>query len=256
MQRSHGVELTGIARYPVKGLSAEPMQRVGLMPGEGLPHDRRFALALAGTEFDPTRPRWLPKRSFLMLMRDEALAELEVAYAHDRRRLSILRGGQVVVEADVDEPADTEAVGRFFAGHLGLEHPPRLVESEGHMFSDDPEKLVSLVNLQTVRELEVVVGAPIAAARFRSNLLIDGAGAFAELAWVGRRLRIGAVEFSAVKRIDRCAATNVDPVTAERDLDIPRTLRRHYGHIDCGLLLRVSRRGELSLGDGVCVDDS
>lgn len=34
-----------IYRYPVKGLSAEALEAVALMPGEMLPHDRRFALA-------------------------------------------------------------------------------------------------------------------------------------------------------------------------------------------------------------------
>ena len=38
--------VTAIYRYPVKGLSAEKMDRVALMPGECLPHDRRFAIAL------------------------------------------------------------------------------------------------------------------------------------------------------------------------------------------------------------------
>ena len=41
--------VTAICRYPVKGLSAEKMDRVVLMPGECLPHDRRFAIALGST---------------------------------------------------------------------------------------------------------------------------------------------------------------------------------------------------------------
>jgi hypothetical protein len=61
-----------IYRYPVKGLSAENMDRVVLTPGECLPHDRRFAIALGSTRFDPEHPGW-PKTHFIMLMRDEAL---------------------------------------------------------------------------------------------------------------------------------------------------------------------------------------
>ena len=38
-----------IYRYPVKGLSAEQMDCVALTPGECLPHDRRFAIALCST---------------------------------------------------------------------------------------------------------------------------------------------------------------------------------------------------------------
>ncbi len=68
--------ITAIYRYPVKGLSAEKLDRVALTPGECLPHDRRFAIALGSTLFDPERPEWLSKIHFIMLMRDEKLAQL------------------------------------------------------------------------------------------------------------------------------------------------------------------------------------
>ena len=68
--------IAALYRYPVKGLSPEPLDRVALSPGECLPHDRRFAIALPSTEFDPARPQWLAKTHFVMLMRDEKLAEL------------------------------------------------------------------------------------------------------------------------------------------------------------------------------------
>jgi uncharacterized protein len=74
------ISVVRICRYPVKGLSAEDLERVMLTAGQCLPHDRRFALAHAATHFDPTRPEWLPKTSFLMLMRDEQLAQLRTRF--------------------------------------------------------------------------------------------------------------------------------------------------------------------------------
>jgi len=53
-------------------MSAAPLARVALAPGECLPHDRRFAIALAATRFDPEHPEWLSKTHFVMLMRDES----------------------------------------------------------------------------------------------------------------------------------------------------------------------------------------
>ena len=47
----------------------------GLTRGECLPQDRRFAIALGSTFFDPQHPEWLPKICFVMLMRDEKLAQ-------------------------------------------------------------------------------------------------------------------------------------------------------------------------------------
>jgi MOSC domain-containing protein len=49
----------------------------------------------------------------------------------------------------------------------------------------------------------------------------------------------------------RCAATNVDPDTGIRDLSIPDTLMRTFGHADCGVYGEVIRSGEIAIGDDV-----
>ena len=67
---------------------------------------------------------------------------------------------------------------------------------------------------------------------------------------VGRKLRIGdCVEVKIVKRIVRCAATNVDPVTGARDLDIPNTLMKTFDHADCGVYAEVLVGGTIAAGD-------
>jgi uncharacterized protein YcbX len=66
-----------------------------------------------------------------------------------------------------------------------------------------------------------------------------------------REVGAGDVRFRPAERIDRCAATNVDPASGARDLNIPLPLRRSYGHIDCGVLLRVTRGGDLEVGQTI-----
>jgi uncharacterized protein YcbX len=105
--------VTAIYRYPVKGLSAEKMDRVTLKPGECLPHDRRFAIALPSTAFDPERPEWLSKIHFIMLMRDEKLAQLQTRFDAASGTLTITEGGRVRLRAGVTEPEGRRAVGNF-----------------------------------------------------------------------------------------------------------------------------------------------
>jgi uncharacterized protein len=62
---------------------------------------------------------------------------------------------------------------------------------------------------------------------------------------------VGEIGFRVAERTDRCAATNVDPASGVRDLNIPLTLRKAFGHIDCGVLLRVTRGGELEVGQPI-----
>jgi len=242
-----------ICRYPVKGMSAEPLPRVRLAAGEGLPLDRKLALARPEAPFDPEQPAWLPKRHFLMLMRDERLATLQVAYDDDAGRLTIDHGGRREVDADLGTAAGREAVERFFEGYMGAELPgrPRLVSAPGHMFTDNATKYVSLINLASVAELERRLGQPVDPLRFRANLYVSGLPAWREFDWLGRDLDAGDVGFHVAERIDRCAATNVDPASGRRDLNLPLTLRQAYGHIDCGMLLRVTRGGGLEVGQAI-----
>ncbi len=240
-----------IYRYPVKGLSAEPLDAVTLAAGEGLPLDRAFALARAGTAFDPAQPVWLAKRHFLMLMRDECLALLAVSY-DPGGRLRIRQDGRQVLDADTGTAAGRAAIEDFFEAFMGTMGRPRLVQSPGHMFTDNPTPYVSLINLATVREIARTLGREtLDPLRFRANLYIDDLEPWAELDWVGHDLTAGDVHFTCAERIDRCAATNVDPTTAARDLNIPQTLRQAYGYIDCGVLMAVTKPGRLTVGQTI-----
>src|ERR1700675_403347 len=96
--------IAAIYRYPVKGLSAEPLEGVSLAPGECLPHDRRFAIALPATRFDPARPEWLSKTHFVMLMRDEKLAQLHTSFAADTGELTLEYAGEYAGEYVGERP--------------------------------------------------------------------------------------------------------------------------------------------------------
>jgi uncharacterized protein len=242
-----------ICRYPVKGMSAESLRKVTVAAGEGLPLDRKYALARPGAAFDLERPTWLPKRNYLMLMTDERLAALRVAYDDDEVRLTIDHDGRREVDADLRTGAGREAVERFFEGYMGTElrGRPRLVSAPGHMFTDNATKYVSLINLASVADLERRLGQPVDPLRFRANLYVAGLPAWREFDWLGRELGAGDIGFHVAERIDRCAATNVDPASGVRDLNLPLTLRKTFGHIDCGVLLRVIRGGDLEVGQAI-----
>lgn len=246
-----------ICRYPVKGLNAASLERVSLAPGEGLPHDRRFAIAHGSARVDREAPQWMSKTNFFMLMRDEKLALLRASFDPESSKLTIERAGKQVVSADPADPLGRTLLAGFFSGYLGAtaRGAPKLLEAQGHMFSDIPEKQISIVNLASVRDLERVVRKPVDPLRFRANLYIDGAPPWDELTWAGRGVRIGSAALRVEKPIGRCAATNVDPRTAERDLNIPRALQAGFGHAHMGIYATVTEAGDVAQGDEVSVAD-
>ena len=90
------------------------------------------------------------------------------------------------------------------------------VSARGFSFSDYPHKVVSLINTATVAAMSREFGQELDPLRFRGNVYVDGLPAWAEFDFLGAGLTIGDIRFEVVKRIQRCAATDVNPRTAER----------------------------------------
>ncbi len=245
--------VAALYRYPVKGLSAEPLPDVALVPGETMPFDRAYAIENGPSGFDPAAPRHFPKIVFLMLMRNERLAQLRTTFDDETRTLTVRRDGEVLAEGCLDTDEGRRAIEAFFDGFEAdeLRGPAKVLAAPGHSFSDTAAKVLSLINMETVRAIAGEIGKPVHPLRFRGNLYIEGLPAWEEFGWVGRQVTVGGLTFDVTKRIDRCAATNVDPETAARDLNIPKSLMMAYGHADCGVYLRVVAGGRLSVGDAI-----
>ena len=246
--------IQAIYRYPVKGLSPEPLPGAWLAAGETLPGDRAFAIENGPSRFDPALPRYQPKTHYLMLMRNERLAALKTRLDAPSRTLVIARAGQEAVRGDLGTSAGRAAIEDFFARFCAdeLRGPPRVLQAPGFSFSDVARKVVSIINLASVEALAQRMGAAIDPLRFRANVYLHGWPAWSELDLVGKKIAIGgSARLSIVKRIVRCAATNVDPNTGARDLAIPDALHRAYGHADCGIYGEVVEAGEIAVGNGV-----
>ena len=265
-------KIQSIYRYPVKGLTPERLPRTTLQAGQTIPGDRLYAIENGPSGFDPDSPRYLSKTHFLMLMKNERLANLRTSFDQETHTLTITLPSPVMGEdgvqgtpgegqstgrqttADLRTAAGRAAVERFFAAYFAgeLRGAPKILYAEGHSFSDVARKVVSIINLASVAAIENMLGAPVNPLRFRGNVYVEGLTAWSELDLVGRELKIGAnARLKAVKRIVRCAATNVDPLTGLRDLNIPQTLMRNLDHADCGIYAEVIEGGEIAEGDGI-----
>jgi uncharacterized protein len=247
-----------IYRYPVKGLSPEPLGTTTLAIGKTVPADRLYAIENGPSGFDPSAPTYLPKQRFLMLMRNERLASLDTRFDETGHVLSIRQGGREAAKGDLRTPAGRGSIETFFAAFCAdeLRGPPKILHARDHSFSDVPRKVVSIVNLASVAAVEAAIGSPVDPLRFRANIYIDGWPAWHEFELLNREVTIGAdARLKIVKRIVRCAATCVEPGTGIRDLAIPETLLQSFGHGDCGVYGDVVGTGPIAVGDAVSTID-
>jgi len=250
--------IQAIYRYPVKGLTPQPLPRVALTVGGTLPADRLYAIENGPTGFDPAHPAYFPKQRFLMLMRNERLAALHTDYDEANHTLVIHRGSSEVARGDLRTAEGRAAIETFFASYCAdeLRGPAKVLYGDGHSFSDVAQKVVSIINLASVAALENVIGAPVNPLRFRANFYVNGWPAWHEFDLMGAELSVGGARLKVVKRIVRCAATNVDPDTGTRDLTIPATLQQTYSHADCGVYAQVVAAGEIAKGDALTVQSA
>ncbi len=249
--------ITGLYRYPVKGMSPESLDQVEITEKQCFPWDRVFAVENGSRDFDPVQPQHFPKIKFLQLMRNERLATLETRFDSDAGTLTILREGRQVAAGNLDQKIGRQIIEQFLAAYLpdDIRGAPRIVRADGHNFTDVEPKWLSVINLASVRDLERVLQKPVDPLRFRGNIYIDNGEPWSEFGWIGEVLKIGdQAALKVMSRIERCAATNVDPQTGSRDMAIPRSLLGAFGHSDMGIYVSaranmiISKDDEITIG--------
>jgi len=245
--------ITALYRHPVKGLSPEAITEADLEAGGHFPCDRLFALENGPSGFNAAAPEHMPKIKFLMLMRNERLARLATQFDPATQVLAIRQGEAVAAAGDVRTTEGRQAIERFFESYMGAElrGPVRLLNAPaGFRFMDSRSGYISILNRRTIDAIAASIGREtLDARRFRGNVLIEGMEAFAENDLVGRKLGLGTAELEVIKRIERCAATDVDPKAGIRDTSMVAALMRAFDHRDCGIYARITRAGTIRIGD-------
>lgn len=249
--------IVSLYRYPVKGLSGERLKSVSLKSDQTFPSDRAFAIENGPSGFDPAAPSWQPKIKFLCLMRNAKLAALETNYDDRSGTLSIIKDGVPMVEASLKTESGRAAIEYFLHDFMGREARGalKILEAPGHSFSDVAAKVAHIVNLETVEDLARTINKDVQPLRFRANVYLKGWAPWSEFDLIGKTIRAGSAVFKITKRVVRCAATEVNPETAERDIDIPEAIWRKTGENDLGIYARVVTAGQITQGDKVEILD-
>lgn len=248
-------------RYPIKSMSGEAMTEA-FMGFSGFYGDRCFAFknssarkgfpyltATVQQQMLRYRPQFrYPERAAKPPNLIEAMsiapgATPTNAEPNDLIVDVVTPSGAVVA---VDDPALIEMLGEGLRGENHL----TLVRSDRALTDCRP---VSLISLQTVRQVEAELGVPIDKRRFRANVYfnLSSDNGFAEDELVGRKLRIGSSAMIMVlERDPRCKVISLDPDTAEHNPEVFRKVAR--AHRACaGVYCAVLVEGILTKSDSI-----
>ncbi|WP_191831925.1 MOSC domain-containing protein [Pseudomonas fluorescens] len=265
------MQLSALYRYPLKSARGQALQSssLGLL---GLDGDRRWMLV------ERDNGRFLTQRAYPQMSQLTALHGVDgelTLEAPGRPALKVavpqadsdLRG--VTIWRDtfrVPDAGDAAAqwLSEFIGKDVRLVHVPEersrfLPGGYGEVndrvaFADGFPLL--LIGQGSLDDLVQRVGRPLEMQRFRPNLVVEGAEAFAEDGW--KRIRIGEMEFRVLKPCERCIMTTIDPQTGERSADREplttlKTYRQKEGDVLFGQNLVADGSGVLEVGMPVTV---
>jgi uncharacterized protein YcbX len=240
-------------RFPVKGLTAEALEEASVEAGGTIPWDRAFALAQGDSGFDAANPTWLPKSNFMCLARNARIAKIAAFFEPRSGMLTLRTPDGTEIAENALRPDGRARLGTFLTHYLGDEArgTPSFEFVEGHTFCDVRGKVVSLINMASLHELESKVGARRHRRRFRANVWFSGVPAWTERGWIGQEIQMGGAVLKVLRNIPRCPATEVNPVTAERDASPVTELQQLYGHKDLGVYAEVIEGGRFAVGDAI-----
>jgi uncharacterized protein YcbX len=242
-------------RYPVKSMRGEELDQA-YAGFAGIYGDRLFAFYSAD---HPRKFPWLTAREQREMLRyrprfrhpEAAILPLNFADANEAG-LTPVYAEMADLIVDVEAPSgEVLAIDDPRLSPLLCDtHPLDLARSHRAMTDCHP---VSLISVQTARQLEEELGTQVDLRRFRANVYLDllSAGGFGEDQWVGRSLRIGSkVVVSILKRDTRCAMITLDPDTgASNPLFLKKVAQAHEGM--AGVYGAVLVEGLLQKGDPV-----
>ncbi|MDO5656860.1 MAG: MOSC domain-containing protein [Paracoccus sp. (in: a-proteobacteria)] len=248
-------ELAAIFRYPLKSLGRERLEDADLAPGQIIEADRRYAIlheagrahliAPAATGPAPLA-RWLPKKFFLRGAAAPALQAVSGGMQGDRLALRHPGHGSVSLDPERD---DSRPLLDWLAGLLPEGHPAPLALVRGPApLADDARAVVSILSLDSLRDLEARAGQAFGMDRWRGNLWIEGLAPWAERELIGQEISIGAVRMRVQDQITRCAATSASTESGQRDCDMPALLQDLMGHRQFGIYAEILTPGRIKTG--------
>lgn len=262
------MRVAALFRYPVKGFTGEECESLEILPGGRIAGDR--VLGLRFNNSTVADDAWGPKLEFVALVNTPGLASLRLNFNHETRRLRIQRAGELLLDDVLDAPGRRRFASAVEQYVLDLEENavssptarlPLRVVGNGitPRYQDREPGYTTLHGRGSVAALAAAISEvpELTEQRFRSNIALDDLYPWEEQSWIGRKLRIGTVEFKAVAPVTRCLATHANPITGKRDLPIMKTLLELFPRErpTFAVMMTAELGGAIRVGDEVEVNE-
>ena len=243
---------------PVKSLSFNNVDALEIIKNIGIKNDRIFAftnnLDLKDIELIKNDPLKREIYKFLSLKKYPELNEYN--FLLEENYLILEFENNIILKTDIDNQDQIKILCNKLEEILpNINNINLLKDSKNPFFDTMPNKSISLINLNSIKDFENLSNHQVEHERFRGNIYVENLDKWEERKLVGKVLSINDIKFKVVKEIPRCSATNIKPKTSEINLNIPLNLKKIYNHINLGIYLDPLNDGKINKGDLIKINE-
>jgi len=252
------VKIKNLYFSPVKSLSFNNVDTLEVIKFIGIKNDRIFAftnnLTFRDIELIKNNPLKRDIYKFLSLKKYPELNEYN--FLLEENYLILEFENNIILKTDIDNQDQIKILCNKLEEILpNINNINLLKDSKNPFFDTMPNKSISLINLNSIKDFENLSNHQVEHERFRGNIYVENLDKWEERKLVGKVLSINDIKFKVVKEIPRCSATNIKPKTSDINLNIPLNLKKIYNHINLGIYLDPLNDGKINNGDLITINE-
>jgi len=253
------ITISSIYFSPVKSISFQKISKCQIKKNIGIVNDRLFAFS-----------RLLESRKALIMEQDPDLRKLsnfltlkntpllnKFSFEYNKGRLEFFKNKKKLVSIDPNNIYETKLIEKKISNlHSLVKTPVFLLQNKNKPFFDtnsggEVMNSISLINNNTIKDIEDKINQKLEYQRFRGNFYIEGLPPWKERDLLGKIIKIGGLSFKIDSNIPRCSATNLKPKTDKSTFNLPLKLKKLYKHSELGVYILPLNDGEISSGDQI-----
>jgi len=252
------VKIKNLYFSPVKSLSFNNVDTLEIIKNIGIKNDRIFAftnnLNFKDIELIKNNPLKREIYKFLSLKKYPELNEYN--FLLENNFLILEFENKIILKTDINNQHEVKILCSKLEDMLpNINNINLLKDSMNPFFDTMPNKSISLINLNSIKDFEKLSNYQVEHERFRGNIYVEDLDKWEERKLVGKVLSINDIKFKVIKEIPRCSATNIKPKTSDINLNIPFNLKKIYNHINLGIYLDPLNDGKINKRDLIKINE-
>ena len=244
---------------PVKTLSFQTVKSCEIKKNLGMPNDRIFAFS-RGVNYEKAKqieknPNERKLNNFLTLKNSPVLNKYNFIY--EKNKLTLTIKDKKLISIDLDNQENFSLISeKLLELETSLEKPIFFLKNSDFPFYDTTSSnnvmnSISLININSIKDLEKKINKKLEIQRFRGNFYVEGIKAFEERSWINKVIKINNILFKVQNHIPRCTAINLKPKTDDNSLNLLQSLKNNFNHFDMGIYLIALEDGIINVGDKI-----